>query len=118
MKKQILLITIALLSFITFNSCTNESTSNEENSIIKSSIVNFDLKSEAENLVDLHCKAISVLRKIDKGDRNALNRSNAYRKEADKISRDLEKKYSSPDEQAEFSKAYQEALVNCPSFRL
>jgi hypothetical protein len=117
MKNQILLITLSLLVLITFSNCSNESSINSEKTVIKSSIININLKSEVENLVDLHCKAINVLRKVDKGDRTALSRSNAYRKEADKIARDLQNKYSSPDEQEEYTKAYQNALVNCPSVK-
>lgn len=114
MKNQILLISLSLLVLFTFTNCSTESSINSKNKLIKSSIININLKSDVEKLVDLHCKAINVLRKVDKGDRTALNRSNAYRKEADKIASDLRKKYSSPDEQEEYSKAYQAALVNCP----
>lgn len=114
MKNQILLIILALFALLALNGCSTDSKPIEENSVIKSSVINFNLKSEVENLVDLHCKAINVLRKVDKGDRTALNRSNAIRKEADKLARDLQNKYSSPDEQEEYSIAYQNALVNCP----
>lgn len=114
MKNQVLSIIISLLSVFLFNCCSTENSPIDKNSIKKSSIINIKLKSEVEKLVDLHCKAINVLRKVDKGDRTALNRSNALRKEADKVSFELKKKYSSQEEQEEFSKAYQEALVNCP----
>lgn len=112
MKNQFLSITLVFLGVFLINGCSTDNTIIGENSIKKSSIIN--LKSEAEKLVDLHCKAINILRKVDKGDRTALNRSNALRKEADKISNDLKKKYASPEEQEEFSKAYQAALINCP----
>src|SRR5690554_1471134 len=115
MKNIIIFVFIATLSLFTFCSCSNENVSNEEKTVIKSSNINVSLKKEAEKLVDLHCKAINILRKVDKGDRTALNRSNAIRKEADLVSHELKRKYSSPEEQEEFSKAYQDALENCPS---
>ena len=96
MKNLIILISLALITSFMLNSCTNESASNGENTVVKSSIINVSLKLEAEKLVDLHCKAINILRK------------------ADQVSRDLKNKYSSPEEQEEFSIAYQEALENCP----
>lgn len=115
MKNLIILLSITLFTSFTFNSCSNENAANGEKTVVKSSILNVSLKLDAEKLVDLHCKAINILRKVDKGDKTALKRSNALRKEADLVSHELKRKYSSPEEQEEFSKAYQDALENCPS---
>ncbi|PWH85287.1 hypothetical protein [Brumimicrobium oceani] len=114
MKNLLLIISLSVLVVFSFNSCSNENPTNEDTQVRKSTVIDISLKREVEKLVDLHCKAINILRKVDKGDRTALNRSNALRKEADQVSRELRNKYSSPDGQEQFSKAYQAALVNCP----
>lgn len=114
MGKQFLYAGLSVCVLLFMTRCTSDTSLENGQKVQKSSIIKLDLKEEVEKLVDLHCKAINVLRKVEEGDRTALNRSNAYRKKADQFAKQLHQKYNSPEEQEQFSAAYQAALVNCP----
>ncbi|WP_123776102.1 hypothetical protein [Brumimicrobium aurantiacum] len=114
MGKQFLFAGLSVCVLLFMIRCSSDTSLENGQKVQKSSIIKLDLKEEVEKLVDLHCKAINVLRKVEEGDRTALNRSNAYRKKADKLAKQLQQKYTSPEEQEQFSTVYQAALVNCP----
>ena len=71
------------------------------------------VESDAKKAADIYCKAQSIARKAQSGDASALEESSKLSIEAANLTKELQNKYSSPEDAQRFSAAYATAIGHC-----
>ena len=71
------------------------------------------IESDAQKVADLACKAQKLKLIGASGERSIVADSTALAAEAAKLTIEMEKKYSTPEDQVKFSEAYFKALGKC-----
>lgn len=71
------------------------------------------IESDAKKVAALQCKAQKLMQKAASGDLSVLDESNELAAEVESMISNLEGKYSSMEDMAEFEKAYRKELRNC-----
>ena len=71
------------------------------------------IESDAKKLANLQCKAQKLGEKLTSGDMSVMEEITKLETEAESLAKELEKKYSSADEQEKFIKAVYSEMNNC-----
>ena len=95
MKKLTLLFGAVLFASFTLTSCGNS------------------MDSDAQKAADYTCKATALMEKVMNGDEDAQAEAEKLQAEMKPFQEELEKKYTTPDQKAEFQAAVVEKSKDC-----